>query len=213
MLKGGHVSLVAGANAMQSAVAEARHLALGALAMSRERVRDYPRCVTLGGVDVTLRLHDARLDPEPLLAFARALPAHDLLFLRRRHHPARRGRRLARRHRARRRVITMLAERDGAVHRLRHHPPRRAVVVAARRRAAGAGRRPTARQGPRAAADPGGVRAGAEQRHREDGGADDARPEGRDRDVRGPGLSAGGAAAGPRQGPRGQEARPAGPEP
>lgn len=45
-------------------------------------VRNYPRTVELGGQEVTLRLMgDA--DREALLTFARALPEHDLLFLRR----------------------------------------------------------------------------------------------------------------------------------
>ncbi|MCY3505560.1 MAG: GNAT family N-acetyltransferase [Chloroflexi bacterium] len=42
----------------------------------------YPAAGTVGGRRVTLRLMDAR-DGDGILAFARALPEHDLLFLRR----------------------------------------------------------------------------------------------------------------------------------
>lgn len=42
----------------------------------------YPTQVSLGDEDITLR-RLARADREPMLAFARSLPAHDLLFLRR----------------------------------------------------------------------------------------------------------------------------------
>jgi L-amino acid N-acyltransferase YncA len=43
---------------------------------------DYPAHVTLRGEDVTLRLFEAS-DRDAMLAFARSLPEHDLLFLRR----------------------------------------------------------------------------------------------------------------------------------
>ena len=42
--------------------------------------RDYPRSVRAGDETVTLR-HMAAADRDAILAFARALPAHDLLFL------------------------------------------------------------------------------------------------------------------------------------
>jgi L-amino acid N-acyltransferase YncA len=48
--------------------------------MSAETPRDYPRSVRAGTETVTLR-HMGAADREPMLAFARALPAHDLLFL------------------------------------------------------------------------------------------------------------------------------------
>ena len=51
--------------------------------MSAETPRGYPRSVHLdGGGEVTLRFMSPA-DGPALLAFARALPAHDLLFLRR----------------------------------------------------------------------------------------------------------------------------------
>jgi L-amino acid N-acyltransferase YncA len=51
--------------------------------MSAENPRDYPRSAPLdGGGEVTLRFMCPD-DGPALLAFARALPAHDLLFLRR----------------------------------------------------------------------------------------------------------------------------------
>jgi L-amino acid N-acyltransferase YncA len=52
----------------------------GALDVRYER--DYPRHVTLGGVDWTLRPM-RRADRDALLALARAIPEHDRLFLRR----------------------------------------------------------------------------------------------------------------------------------
>ena len=47
-----------------------------------ETSRDYPREVRLADGSVTLR-HMTRADRTAALAFARALPQHDLLFLRR----------------------------------------------------------------------------------------------------------------------------------
>ena len=79
VLKGGHVSLVAGPHASRSALAPARRLARGALRLT---ARAYPRTFRLPGGDVALRFMSAA-DGEAALAFARALPAHDLLFLRR----------------------------------------------------------------------------------------------------------------------------------
>jgi len=50
--------------------------------MTTEGTRPYPMTVHLGGVDVTVRsMSDG--DAAAVLAFARALPGHDLLFLRR----------------------------------------------------------------------------------------------------------------------------------
>jgi L-amino acid N-acyltransferase YncA len=48
--------------------------------MSPEAPRTYPRSVRAGDETVALRYMGAA-DREPMLAFARALPAHDLLFL------------------------------------------------------------------------------------------------------------------------------------
>jgi L-amino acid N-acyltransferase YncA len=50
--------------------------------MTVEGVRTYPRTVPVGERDVTLRYMSAA-DGPAVLAFARTLPAHDLLFLRR----------------------------------------------------------------------------------------------------------------------------------
>jgi L-amino acid N-acyltransferase YncA len=50
--------------------------------MKNENSRDYPREVDLKGIRVTLREMSGN-DGSVALAFARALPAHDLLFLRR----------------------------------------------------------------------------------------------------------------------------------
>jgi L-amino acid N-acyltransferase YncA len=50
--------------------------------MTVEGVRTYPRTVRVGARDVTLRYMSAA-DGPAVLAFARTLPAHDLLFLRR----------------------------------------------------------------------------------------------------------------------------------
>lgn len=47
-----------------------------------EAARSYPEQVRLGSQDITLRYMTAA-DAEGILAFARALPEHDLLFLRR----------------------------------------------------------------------------------------------------------------------------------
>jgi len=48
--------------------------------MTTVPARTYPRTVQAGGEPVTLR-HMGPGDRDPMLAFARALPAHDLLFL------------------------------------------------------------------------------------------------------------------------------------
>ncbi len=50
--------------------------------MTMEGVRAYPETRRIGGREVTLRYMDAG-DKEAMLSFARALPEHDLLFLRR----------------------------------------------------------------------------------------------------------------------------------
>jgi L-amino acid N-acyltransferase YncA len=50
--------------------------------MSAEELRDYPRTVAVDGGTVTLR-YMRPSDGEAILAFARSLPPHDLLFLRR----------------------------------------------------------------------------------------------------------------------------------
>jgi L-amino acid N-acyltransferase YncA len=50
--------------------------------MSSDNPRHYPRVVALGGGEVILR-YMRPADGPALLAFARSLPAHDLLFLRR----------------------------------------------------------------------------------------------------------------------------------
>ncbi len=50
--------------------------------MTMEGVRAYPETRKIGGRDVTLRYMDDG-DREAILSFARALPEHDLLFLRR----------------------------------------------------------------------------------------------------------------------------------
>jgi L-amino acid N-acyltransferase YncA len=50
--------------------------------MKSETSRNYPRTVSLGGNSVTLRYMSAA-DSPTALAFARTLPIHDLLFLRR----------------------------------------------------------------------------------------------------------------------------------
>ena len=57
-------------------------MALGAFGMNSNNPRNYPREVTLNGTRVTLREMTGN-DGSVALAFARALPAHDLLFLRR----------------------------------------------------------------------------------------------------------------------------------
>jgi RimJ/RimL family protein N-acetyltransferase len=49
--------------------------------MTKDLSNEYPRNVTLGDRTLTLRLMDAR-DSDALLAFGRALPPDDLLFLR-----------------------------------------------------------------------------------------------------------------------------------
>ena len=48
--------------------------------MTAEAARAYPRTVAVDGAPVTLR-HMGPADREAMLAFARTLPAHDLLFL------------------------------------------------------------------------------------------------------------------------------------
>lgn len=50
--------------------------------MTDNGARTYPRTVSLGGRELTLR-HMTAADRDAVLAFARALPQHDLLFLRR----------------------------------------------------------------------------------------------------------------------------------
>lgn len=50
--------------------------------MTAEGVRQYPRVVNVAGNAITLR-HMAAGDRDGLVAFARAMPHHDLLFLRR----------------------------------------------------------------------------------------------------------------------------------
>lgn len=50
--------------------------------MTRVQAPEYPKTVQLGNAEVVLRLMQ-REDGKGLLAFARALPPHDLLFLRR----------------------------------------------------------------------------------------------------------------------------------
>jgi L-amino acid N-acyltransferase YncA len=63
-------------------VAGPRRLALGAVGMTPEVQRNYPRAVHVDGGEMTLRYMRPR-DGEALVAFVRSLPAHDLLFLRR----------------------------------------------------------------------------------------------------------------------------------
>jgi L-amino acid N-acyltransferase YncA len=63
-------------------MARAGRLALGAIYMKTEASRTYPRHARLDGGVVTLR-YMTSADREAALAFARALPAHDILFLRR----------------------------------------------------------------------------------------------------------------------------------
>src|SRR4029079_18079902 len=65
-----------------SSLAAAGCLDVGAFVMTNEGARTYPMTVSLGGREVTLRLMDPG-DTEAMLAFARGLPEHDLLFLRR----------------------------------------------------------------------------------------------------------------------------------
>lgn len=50
--------------------------------MTAEGVRQYPQAVKVSGVTITLRHMDAG-DRDGLVSFARAMPHHDLLFLRR----------------------------------------------------------------------------------------------------------------------------------
>lgn len=50
--------------------------------MSVEGAREFPMTIPLAGMQVTLR-HMSANDRAPILTFARALPPHDLLFLRR----------------------------------------------------------------------------------------------------------------------------------
>jgi L-amino acid N-acyltransferase YncA len=50
--------------------------------MKAETTREYPQVRTIGGAEVTLRLMVGE-DKPAVLAFARSLPEHDLLFLRR----------------------------------------------------------------------------------------------------------------------------------
>src|SRR5258708_24112403 len=63
-------------------MARTGQLAFGAISMTTEVTRNYPRTVDLNGSSVNLR-YMAPADASVALAFARALPAHDLLFLRR----------------------------------------------------------------------------------------------------------------------------------
>src|ERR1700722_20902833 len=57
-------------------------MVLGAIRMKNGNSRNYPREVDLKGTRITLREMSGN-DGSVALAFARALPAHDLLFLRR----------------------------------------------------------------------------------------------------------------------------------
>ena len=137
MLPGGHVSLVAGRQCRQAHVARTRPLAGGALDMNDR----HPHAAA----QPADRRHDAAnwrgcslSDAQALAAFAAALPAHDLLFLRR--------------DISQPKVIAawMQAIAEGRLHslavrearragRLLGHRRRRAVLVAPRRRAARAG--------------------------------------------------------------------------
>jgi L-amino acid N-acyltransferase YncA len=81
--------------------------------MSDEVPRNYPRTIKLDGGAVTLRYMRPR-DGEALQAFARALPDHDLLFLRR-DITQPEGIEYWMRGAERGTIPTVLAERDGAV--------------------------------------------------------------------------------------------------
>jgi polyhydroxyalkanoate synthase len=204
--QGGHVSLVAAQ--CQPAAWPQLDTWLGALGMSA-RERAYPRKVSLGGEMVTLRPMNG-MDRAALLAFSRALPGHDLLFL-----PVditrpavidawvdaiERGA-----------VTTLLADRDGVVQGYAAvdrgqldwspHVAELRVLVAGTMRGKGLGRLLT--QEAFALALELGIEKMVAQMTVDQKGAIACST----------GVSAGGAPAGPRQGPRGEEARSAGPEP
>ena len=90
LLKGGHVSLVAGANAIDAALAEAQRVARRCGRYERpEACATYPRRSRSDGTRHHACAAWARRDRQALLAFAPSLPEHDLLFLRTRHHEPR----------------------------------------------------------------------------------------------------------------------------
>ena len=78
MLKGGHVSLVAGANAVRRLWPKLDSWLGGKIDMSE--TRSYPRHVRTEAGDIEFRLM-SRADEAAVLAFAQKLPTHDLLFL------------------------------------------------------------------------------------------------------------------------------------
>ena len=78
MLKGGHVSLVAGPNAIKRLWPKLELLVRWKIDMTE--TRSYPRHVKTDAGDIELRKM-SRADEPAVLAFAQKLPTHDLLFL------------------------------------------------------------------------------------------------------------------------------------
>src|SRR6266478_5758216 len=137
-------------------------MAFGAIDMTTE-VRSYPREVSLEGTRVNLR-EMASGDRDVALAFARSLPVHDLLFLRRD---------ITQQEYSRRERRQSAGLRDGRSW--------RALVVASCGGVTCACFSRYAWQRSRTAADAGGVRDSARARYREDNRADDRRSKERRR--------------------------------
>ena len=130
MLKGGHVSLVAGANAIKRLWPKLDNWLGKKIDMSE--TRSYPRHAKTDAGDIEFRLM-SRADEPAVLAFAQKLPTHDLLFLPRNISQPKvlsawineieRGQ-----------IKSLLAVKGGHGGRLRHAGARSAFLVAACRR-------------------------------------------------------------------------------
>ena len=82
VLKGGHVSVAAGGNAVRRLWPKLDALAGRAIDMTTQVNRGYPRTMSCAGGEVEFRLLTPA-DEAQVLAFAQQLSTHDLLFLRR----------------------------------------------------------------------------------------------------------------------------------
>ena len=197
ILKGGHVSVVAGANAIKRLWPKLEFMVMREINMSSE-TRTYPRRVQTEAGEIEFRLM-SQADEAAVLDFAQKLPVHDLLFLPRNISEPKvlsawikeieRGA-----------ITSILAVQGGQGGRMRHPGARSLVVVAACRRNPQRGLFGRARAGGRPGAVAGDVCPGPGRRPGEAGGADDRRSIRRHRDLRGPRFQGRGAAARPCEG-------------
>ena len=145
---------------------------------------EFPKTVHVDGGEIELRLMTPS-DEKQVLAFAKKLPTHDLLFLPR---DITQPKVIAAWVRAidAGTMTTLLALGRRPRRRLRRHLSRSAFLVTAFRRTARGHHTQRARQGRGPRADPGLLRADVANRHRKNRGPDDDRPARRHRRIRKP---------------------------